>query len=115
MEKAADDEERLSIQGKIDFARAHIKATKEITPIAPDVTMNDRITIFRGEREIQLHFFGRAHAAGDIVIYLPKEKRVFTGDMMFGGISFLGDGYLNEWTETLERFNQLNFDLMVPG
>ena len=36
----------------------------------------------RGTREIQIRFFGRAHTDGDIVVFLPKERMVATGDMI---------------------------------
>jgi glyoxylase-like metal-dependent hydrolase (beta-lactamase superfamily II) len=57
--------------------------------VAPNISFNDRMTLHRGGREIQLLFLGRAHTAGDVAIYLPKEKLVFTGDMMLGGVSYL--------------------------
>jgi glyoxylase-like metal-dependent hydrolase (beta-lactamase superfamily II) len=73
------------------------------------------MTLFRGSREIQIHFFGRAHTGGDITVYLPAEKLAFTGDMMLQGPSFLGDGYVDEWVETLENLKGLAFETIVPG
>ena len=73
------------------------------------------MTLFQGGREIQLHFLGRAHTGGDVVIYLPAERLVFTGDMMLGGPPWPGDGWVNEWPATLERLKQLDFDLILPG
>ena len=52
---------------------------------------------------------------GDVSVYLPREKVLYSGDMMFAGISWLGDGYVNEWPETLERAKALDFELVVPG
>jgi glyoxylase-like metal-dependent hydrolase (beta-lactamase superfamily II) len=46
---------------------------------------------------------------------LPEEKIVFTGDMMLGGVSYMGDGYVSEWADTLQALKQLNFDLVLPG
>ena len=48
-------------------------------------------------------------------IYLPADKILFTGDMLLGGISYLGDGYVGEWAQTLENLKQLDFDLVLPG
>ena len=77
--------------------------------------MNDKMTLFRGSREIRIMFVGRAHTGGDTVIYFPQDKLVFTGDMLFGGPSFMGDGYVDEWAETLENLKALDFDIVVPG
>ncbi len=107
--------ERAEIQGQLDFNRAHVRATEEVDPVPPTVSMSDRMTLYRGGREIQIHFFGRAHTGGDVGIYLPADKILFTGDMLLGGISYLGDGYVGEWAQTLENLKQLDFDLVLPG
>lgn len=112
---ATDDAERDRIETQIGWVELRIEATAEIAPVAPTVTLKERMTLFRGDREIQLHFFGRAHTGGDVSVYLPREKVLYSGDMMFAGISWLGDGYVNEWPETLERAKALDFELVVPG
>lgn len=112
---AADDEARTQAETALAAYEAHVEASQEIDPVPPDVTMSDRLTLHRGSREIQLLFLGRAHTGGDIAIHLPAERLVYTGDMMLGGISWLGDGYVDEWPDTLERFKELDVDLVVPG
>ena len=112
---AADDEARTQAEVMLAAYAAHVEASKKIDPTPPDVTLSDRLALYRGDREIQLAFLGRAHTGGDIVIYLPAERLVYTGDMMLGGISWLGDGYMDEWPDTLERFKELDVDLVVPG
>jgi cyclase len=111
----ASEEDRPEIQKWFDLYSQQAEDWKEIVPIPPDTTLNDRMTLFRGSREIQIHFFGRAHTGGDITVYLPAEKLAFTGDMMLQGPSFLGDGYVDEWVETLENLKGLAFETIVPG
>ncbi|MEE8301832.1 MAG: MBL fold metallo-hydrolase [Candidatus Tectomicrobia bacterium] len=108
-------EPRAELQIRYDLLAEHVKAWEEIAPVAPNVTLHKRMTLFRGEREIQLLFLGRAHTGGDISVYLPKEGLIFTGDMMLAGPSWLGDGYVDEWDETLENLKQLEFEIIVPG
>ena len=112
---AGDDEARAQAETVLAAYEAHVEASKEIDPVPPDVTISDRLTLHRGSREIQLMFLGRAHTGGDIVVHLPAQRLVYTGDMMLGGISWLGDGYVDDWPDTLERFKQLDVDLVVPG
>lgn len=107
--------ERAEIQDQLNFWNAHVKAQQEIDPVSPTVSMSDRMTLYRGGREIQIHFFGRAHTGGDVGIYLPEEKILFTGDMLLGGISYMGDGYVSDWAQTLENLKQLDFELVLPG
>ena len=112
---AAAGDERGEIQTQLEFWRAHVSAQGEIDPVPPTVSMSDRMTLYRGGREIQIHFFGRAHTGGDVGIYLPAEKILFTGDMLLGGISYMGDGFVSDWAQTLENLKQLDFELILPG
>ncbi len=112
---AAAGDERGEIQTQLEFWRAHVSAQGEIDPVPPTVSMSDRMTLYRGGREIQIHFFGRAHTGGDVGIYLPAEKILFTGDMLLSGISYMGDGFVSDWAQTLENLKQLDFELILPG
>ena len=113
--EAEDDAARAGIETRIALQTEHMAATEEVAPVPPDTTFNERMSLFRGDREFQLVFCGRAHTGGDIVVYLPQDKIVFTGDMMLGGPSWLGDGHVDEWPATLENLKALDFDLMLPG
>ncbi len=112
---AEDAEERQELETSLALFSAHVKDFDEITPTPPTVTLSDRMTLYRGGREIQIIFLGRAHTGGDVVIYFPEDKLVFTGDIAFFGPSFLGDGYVDEWPQTLENLKALDFDIFVPG
>ena len=113
--ETASDEEREALETQISIQAAHVESTAEIDPVPPDTTLAEKMAFFRGGREIQLHFLGRAHTGGDVVVYLPADRLVFTGDMMLGGPPWPGDGWVNEWPATLERLKQLDFDLILPG
>ena len=86
-----------------------------LVPTPPNVTLADRMTLFRGDREIQLLFFGKGHTGGDVVVYLPQEKILFTGDLLLEEIPYMGDSYPGEWIETLETLARLDFEIIVPG
>ena len=109
--KTATIEQRLAVQV------AYNDALKEITPTPPTMTYETRMSMFRGSREIQLLFLGRGHTGGDTVVYLPKEKIVATGDLVVGSLPFMymGDGFVNEWPDTMEKILQLDFDTIIPG
>ncbi len=112
---ATSAEERRDLQSQLDFWRAHVEAQDEIEFLPPTMTLRETLTLHRGGREIQLHYFGRAHTGGDLAIYLPEDRIVFTGDMVLGGISYMGDGYVSEWADTLQGLKRLDFDLVLPG
>jgi len=73
------------------------------------------MTLFRGQREIQLLFLGRGHTGGDAVVFLPKERIVCTGDLMESKPASLSSGFFDEWITTLDALKKLDFDTVLPG
>jgi glyoxylase-like metal-dependent hydrolase (beta-lactamase superfamily II) len=73
------------------------------------------MTLYRGNREIRLYFFGRGHTGGDVVVHLPRERVLITGDLLLPGIPFMADGFFTDWVETLEQLKPLGFDVVLPG
>ena len=71
-----------------------------------------------GDRTIELHYFGRAHTAGDLVVFLPKEKIVASGDLFMKTAVYpisCSDGSGLEYGGTLRGVAGLNFDTVLPG
>jgi len=91
------------------------RETDTIRATPPTVAFDHSLTLFRGGREIRLHFLGRGHTGGDIVVHLPRERVLVTGDLLLPGIPFGGDGFFAEWPETLERIKALDFEVVLPG
>lgn len=99
----------------IQRRKRHIKALKAVTPTPPNITFENKLTLYRGGREIELLFLGRGHTAGDVVVFLPREKIMFTGDLLMSHASYLGDSYPLDWIKTLEKLKSLDVDLYLPG
>ncbi len=104
---------RLTEQLRVQSSFAASLKDLKVTP--PNVVMTDRMTLYRGDREIRLLFLGRGHTGGDVVVYLPKEKVLCSGDLLVNGIANLVDGYVNEWPDTLEKLKPLDFVDVIPG
>ena len=109
MNELQELEEAIAIQ------EWHLAATSAVEPVAPTVTIKRSMTLHRGGREIPLLHLGRGHTWGDVDVHLPAERIVITGDLMTAGVAYLGDAYPEEWVETLERLEALEFDIVVPG
>lgn len=112
---AADEAERSKLERQLATMERHYRATQAVTPTPPSVTLTETMTLYRGEREIRLLHLGRGHTGGDLVVHLPKERLVITGDLLTAGPSYLGDGYFTEWIATLEKLRALDFDIVLPG
>jgi cyclase len=111
----ADATAKARLQTQLQTAESNAASQAELKPTPPNVTLRTNLTLYRGSREIQIRFLGRAHTAGDVVVYLPKEKMVLTGDMLTSTLSNMSDAYVNEWVATLEELKKLDFTTVLPG
>ncbi len=112
---AKTPEERTQIENQIAIQRNHLEGTNAVKPTPPTMTLTRTMTLHRGSREIRMLFLGRGHTAGDVVVYLPKERIVATGDLLIEGPSYMGDAYFTEWIETIETLKQIEFERVLPG
>jgi len=82
----------------------------------PTTTFNDRMTVYLGNRRIDLMHLGRAHTAGDIVIYVPDANTMFTGDIVeYHSACYCGDGHFHDWPDTLDNIRAFDLDAIAPG
>jgi cyclase len=112
---ATDDQARATIQTQLDVQRNHLQGTAAVTPTPPNVTLTHTMTLFRGDREIRILHLGRAHTAGDVIVHLPKERIIATGDLLVEGTSYMGDAYFVEWIDTIEKLKAVDFETVLPG
>ena len=49
----------------------------------PNVTFTKDMTLFMGDTEVRLLYFGPAHTNGDVVIFIPSQKVAIVGDLLF--------------------------------
>lgn len=108
-------DERATLERSIAVMRRHIAAQAEIVLTPPQRTLTDSLVLQRGSRTIELHHIGRAHTAGDLVIYLPAEKIIYTGDLFYDGAPYLADGYPLEFIEALERLKAFDAEVILGG
>jgi len=113
--KAADPKEKAILERQLAIHQQYADEQKLLKPTPPTTTLTSDLTLHRGGREIQIKFLGRAHTDGDVVVILPRERIVATGDLMESQISYMGDSYPDEWPATLEKLKALDFDTVLPG
>ena len=90
-------------------------------PGLPNITLSDSLRLWLDDMPIDLLYFGRGHTDGDIVVHLPTEDVLITGDLfaLYGPyravIDYSAGGSLRDWTRTLERMLGLDFTTLIPG
>jgi glyoxylase-like metal-dependent hydrolase (beta-lactamase superfamily II) len=82
----------------------------------PNQTFRDRLTLYRGGKEIQILFVGRAHTRGDSIIFVPQDRIVYLSELYFADqFLFINDGYGIDWLRALDAVEALGADIFVPG
>src|SRR5688572_30353818 len=88
-----DPAARAKLQTQLTSTEQNYASQKELRPTPPNVTLTTEMTLHRGDREIQIRYLGRGHTAGDVVVFLPRERVVITGDLLTSGLSNMSDSY----------------------
>jgi cyclase len=84
-------------------------------PNPPRRTFQERLTLQVGEHTFEcLHVPG--HTAEQIVVHVPAEGVVFTGDNVFYHVkTWCQEGDPWQWMEALQAISALDFETLVPG
>jgi glyoxylase-like metal-dependent hydrolase (beta-lactamase superfamily II) len=99
----------------------------------PNMTFADEFSVYVGGRTIRAFWYGAGHTNGDVIVWFPDLGVIHTGDLFLGrrapvgeptsnrppGVSIYVDyaqgGSFLDWTATLDRTLELNFDTVIPG
>lgn len=82
----------------------------------PTRTFEKELTLEVGDKVVKCIDVGPAHTASDVLVYLPEEKIVFTGDILFNeGHPIMWAGPIENWIEACRYIRSLDVDVVVPG
>lgn len=86
----------------------------ELTP--PTRLMDDRLELELDGVKVNLIHVGPAHTAGDVLVHLPEQGIVFTGDVLFRLCTPIGwEGTYDQWIAALDQIIELAPNVVVPG
>lgn len=82
----------------------------------PTRTFEGELELELGERMVRLVEVGPAHTRGDLLVHLPKEGVVFTGDILFnGGHPIVWAGPVSRWIAACDTILAWDAATIVPG
>jgi cyclase len=82
----------------------------------PNRTFTGELELAVGDRRVNLLEVGPAHTAGDVIVHLPDDGVIFTGDILFhGGHPIVWAGPVSNWIAACDRILDLEPDVVVPG
>lgn len=87
-----------------------------IDPPRVDRTFSGSLDLEMAGRRASLMEVGPAHTAGDVLVHLPDDGVIFTGDILFiEGTPIVWDGPISNWLAACQRIIDLECDVIVPG
>ncbi len=115
--KPMDEEERRTYASDLQIAERYMAENPGVQIVLPTITLEDRLTLYRGSRTIDILYPGRGHTSGDIVVHLPKEGVVITGDLVIWPVPYVGSpqSHPGDWSATLEKLIALHPSAIIPG
>ncbi len=84
----------------------------------PTETFEEEYIVEMGDLRIEARYLGPAHSPGDIVLWLPEQSLVISGDMAFHErlLPIFADTYTADWLETWDaEFEPLGATYVIPG
>lgn len=84
--------------------------------ISADVWIDQQLTLSIGGVDFFITRVGPAHAPEDLMVYVPSEKVLFAGDLVFRGrIPFVGNADSKGWLIALDEIEKLDPSIVIPG
>lgn len=82
----------------------------------PNRTFDGQLSLTVGDKAIELIDLGPAHTASDTIAWLPGERVVFTGDLLFNeGHPIMWAGPVENWIAACQFIVDLDPEVVVPG
>ncbi|MBU3577432.1 MBL fold metallo-hydrolase [Polynucleobacter sp. UK-Kesae-W10] len=101
------------IASRIDFS-PWVNANTKL--ISADVWIDQKTKLTIGGIDFYITRVGPAHAPEDLMVYVPSEKVLFAGDLVFRGrIPFVGNADSKGWLHALDEIEQLKPNIVIPG
>ena len=113
---ALGEEERLNYLSDIAWLERALAEAPNVKIIPPTLTVTDRLTLHRGARAIEIRHLGRGHTGADLIVHLPKEDILMTGDLVVWPVPLVGStSFPAAYSATMEKLLAIPAKLIVPG
>lgn len=114
--KEQDVEKRHSQANEIATRLEILTAIPTFETTIPNLTFEQQLTLHGSKRSVEVLTYGGGHTASDAFLSLPDDQMLFMGDLLFVRTHpWIGHGNPEEWQRILQRVEQLNFTVAVPG
>jgi glyoxylase-like metal-dependent hydrolase (beta-lactamase superfamily II) len=107
--------ERSSVESAIRIVRQYLEEHPGFQPVTATDTVRRRMKLPGGKPRVDLLWFGHGNTRGDLVVHLPSQSILATGDLVVAPVPFAFGSYPASWIDVLDSVAELKPRVIVPG
>lgn len=108
--------EYLQIKMWLPYYETLMYSYREIQTRLPDTFIEDQLNLDGPKRKVQIITKGSGHTDSDIILYLPDDEILFTGDLVFNDCHpYLAHGDTEALKNWLNYLKTLKIKSLIPG
>jgi glyoxylase-like metal-dependent hydrolase (beta-lactamase superfamily II) len=108
-------QEKAELREQLKVYREFLPKIQSIQLTLPTITFEQKLTLHQGSRTIEILNFGNGNTRGDVVVYLPQEKVLITGDLLVHPVPYAYGSFIKDWVETMKRVREIDAQVIIPG
>lgn len=113
MKSFEQDDSKLGIYMKHCFGAFQFDG---IHHTAPTRTFDKQLSLEVGDKQVNLIEVGPAHTRGDVLVQVPADRTVYTGDILFiDGTPIMWEGPVQNWINACNLILEMDAETIVPG
>ncbi len=114
---AARELEESGSRSLAQLKRATREKAEKTRVELPTETLSQSRIIELGKKRIEILWLGQSHSTGDLLVWLPEERLVITGDMAFHErlLPIFEETDTRLWLQSWQRFEALQALYVIPG
>jgi cyclase len=98
------------------YMRGILDGLPSLSYVLPEITFESELTIHGSKRNVEVITYGGGHTLSDAFLHVPEDRVLFLGDLLFiNSHPYLLDGEPDELLRILDRVEQLDAKILVPG
>ncbi len=115
-EISSDAEERKGLLLMLGYYEGLVDELPDLVPVRPDAAFSGSLMLHGKNRDAELREFDGCHTGSDAVLFLPRERILFTGDLLFvDSHPYLAEADPESLIGALRRISGWDASLFVPG
>jgi cyclase len=106
-----------NLKDQINFLCELEKSLPTLELILPNQTFKGELTFIGTKCSAELFSLGAGHSYCDAMLYIPEDKVIFMGDLLFVNChpTFFEESDLDNWVEILKKVKLMDFNVAIPG